>query len=111
MYPIMERIKKIYLSCVEVFCGRDRVMKIIHIKYPIGSTVWDLLAAEGKYDLISKLHKIEQGEPGYSTVIIPQGGWSESADTNDAILLWLKKLNINVWSPTQEVVDLKRALG
>jgi len=111
MYPIMERIKKIYLACVEAFRGRDRALQTIRITHKKEATVWDMLAAEGQYDLISKLHKTERGEPGYRTVIIPKGGWSESAETNDAILQWLKKLKVNVWSPTQEAVELKRALG
>ena len=72
--------------------------------------MWDRLAAEGKYDLISKLRKTEKGEPGYRTVIIPERGWSEDAETNDAILKWLKSLRVNVWSPTQETEELQKAL-
>ena len=111
MCSILEMIKKIYLGCVEAFCNKDKTPRVIRIAHTPEMTLWDRLAAEGKYDLIDKLRKTEQGEPGYRTVIIPEGGWSESADTNDAILQWLKSLRVNVWSPEQEVSDLEKTLS
>jgi hypothetical protein len=110
MCSIIETIKKVYLYCVDVICGKDRVMQTIRISHTPEKTVWDMLAADGKYDLIRRLQRVERGEPGYGTMIIPEGGWSRDPGTNDRVLCWLKDRHVNVWSPTQEIAELEQSL-
>lgn len=110
MCSILETVKKIYLHCVDIICGKDRVMKVIRVSHAPEKTVWDIIASEGKYDLIHRLQRVECGEPGYGTMIVPEGGWSNNAETNNRVINWLKDHRVNVWSPTQEIEELEQAL-
>jgi hypothetical protein len=85
-------------------------MQTIRILHTPEKTVWDMLAADGKYDLIRRLQRVERGEPGYGTMIVPEGGWSRDPGTNDRVLCWLKDHRVNVWSPAQEIAELEQSL-
>jgi hypothetical protein len=105
MCSILERIKRIYLSCVEAF-SKDPSRRALYES----KTVWDLLAAEGNHPLIATLRRVEQKEPGYQTVIIPERGWSTNKEIDDAVNDWLKTQGVNAWSPSQEITELERSL-
>jgi len=73
-------------------------------------TVWDRLASDGNFELISKLQMVEKGYPGYGTVVVPAGGFSEDDDTHNAVLDWLRGHHINVLNPGLLITKLERAL-
>jgi len=103
----MERIKQIFLSCVEAV--RDKDEPYPRVEYRV-KTVWDRLAAENNNELITRLRRVEKGESGYGTIIIPAGGWSKNEITNDVVLAWLKVRDINVYSPAKEIAELEQTL-
>jgi len=72
--------------------------------------IWVALAIEGNSDLIKLLHRVENNEPGFGTVIIPIIGFSFDDDIHNAVLDWLKRKGINVWSPGNEQACLEYAL-
>jgi hypothetical protein len=107
MCSILERIKQIFLSCVEAV--REKEEPYRRAQYRV-KTVWDRLAAENKHELIAKLRRVENGKAGYGTIIVPAGGWSKNESTTDAVMAWLKVRDINVYSPAKEIVELEQAL-
>lgn len=72
--------------------------------------IWVALTIEGNSDLIKLLHRIENKEPGYGTVIIPKHGFSFDDDIHNAVLDWLKGKGVNVWSPENETAGLEFSL-
>lgn len=72
--------------------------------------IWTALALEGNNELLRKLHRIENKEPGFGTVIVPRYGFSQNDETHNMILRWLKGKGVNVWSPLNEIANLEYAL-
>ena len=72
--------------------------------------IWIALALEGNSDLIKLLHRVENKEPGYGTVIIPKEGFSFDDDIHNAVLDWLKVKGVNVWSSENEQAGLEYSL-
>jgi hypothetical protein len=107
MHGLLERIKQIYLECVEALLEKEPLTT--KITYRV-QTVWDILAAENNHDLINKLRRCERREPGYETILIPDDGWSKNDDTNDAIMTWLRLHDIHVYSASQEIKELSDTL-
>lgn len=58
--------------------------------------LWERLATEGNFKLIRKLRRVEMGEPGFGTIVVPKEGFSESDDTHNLVLEWLEERDINV---------------
>lgn len=102
-------IKKIFIMCYDAL--REDGTAIHHIRHYPPKTIWDRLTAEGDHALIDMLRRVERKDPGYTTVILPDGGWSTQQSTNNAILQWLQEQHINVWSPAQEILELEGALS
>jgi len=73
-------------------------------------TLWEKLALEGNFKLIEKLRKVERGELGYGTIVVPEKGFSESDKTHNTVLNWLEERNINILNPGLEKARLKYAL-
>lgn len=71
---------------------------------------WILLAAEGNDKTLRLLQKVEQKQPGYSTIIIGPNGFSENDDTHNAVLNWLRDRNVMVYSPQNEIYHLNKSL-
>lgn len=75
------------------------------------STLWEKLAMEGKFDLIEKLRRVEVGEAGYGTVIVPPEGFSERDEVHNLVLDWLDEQGVNVLNVGLEVARLQKALS
>lgn len=73
-------------------------------------SVWDLLAAENQLALIDRLRRVERGEPGYRTVLIPNEGFSKDPKVHQAVLDWLRDHNVNVYNCAQEIAELADTL-
>jgi hypothetical protein len=71
---------------------------------------WLNLISHGSHKTISLLQKVEQNYPGYSTVIIPNEGFSDDDTTHNMVIDWLKQHDINVYSPSNEIHHLTKAL-
>lgn len=108
MSGLLERIKQIYLGCVEAL--REKESPTLTKRCYRAQTVWDMLAAENNHDLINKLRHCERRDPGYETIIIPDKGWSKNEETNDAVMTWLRLHDINVYSVSKEIEALSNTL-
>lgn len=73
--------------------------------------LWDHLAAQGHLTLLEKLHHVEQGAPGYGTIVVPKEGFSEDDSIHNAVLDWLHTHNVNVLNVSNEISNLHLALG
>jgi hypothetical protein len=71
---------------------------------------WQALVEEGNHDLISKLKRAVDGEPGFGTIVVDRKGFSENDDTHNAVLGWLKEKGINVLDVPFEIGNLEVAL-
>ena len=74
------------------------------------ATLWERLAMEGKFDLIEKLRRVEKSEDGYSTLVVPPEGFSESDQTHNIVLDWLEERGVNVLNVGLEKARLEHAL-
>lgn len=83
---------------------------IIKLKPNKASSVWLLLATEGRLDTINLLKKVERKEKGYRTLIIPKNGYSSNLATHIAVLKWLRTKKVNVYSPKREISELTETL-
>ena len=72
---------------------------------------WTALVAEGNHDLIAKLKRAVDGEPGFGTIIVDEKGFSENDDTHNAVLDWLKDKGVNILDVPFEVGNLELALS
>jgi hypothetical protein len=59
-------------------------------------SLWDRLAAEGKWSLIDELRMVEDGVGGYGTIVCPATGFSDNDVTHNAVIDWLKPKKVNV---------------
>jgi hypothetical protein len=74
------------------------------------SRIWALLAYEGNFNLIDKLHNAEIKEPGYLTIIVPDEGFSPNDEVHNLIIDWLKgRKYINLINIRKEIFELKQA--
>jgi len=73
-------------------------------------SLWDRLASEGRFGLLTTLHYVEKGEAGFGTVVVPAEGFSDSDVTHNQVLDWLRARGVNVFNPSLEVTWLERAL-
>lgn len=74
------------------------------------SRIWTRLAMEGNYSLIDRLHKAETKEPGYTTIIVPDEGFSPDDDVHNSIIDWLKaRKYINIINVRKEVYELEKS--
>jgi hypothetical protein len=72
--------------------------------------MWTLLASEGNFNLIDKLHKAEMKEPGYLTVIVPEKGFSPDDDVHNSVIDWLKAHRyINVLNTRRVIFELEQS--
>ena len=76
----------------------------------IPNRLWDLLAAEGNFDLINKLQHVELEEDGFRTIIIPDIGFSDNDETHNLVVEWLKGRCRAVYNVGCEIERLKRSL-
>lgn len=83
------------------------VKKIQHKK---SSDLWERLLMEDRHDLIKKLQRVERREGGFSTIVVPENGFSKDTETHDMVLTFLKKNKVNVLDVNQEISDLKDTL-
>jgi 5,10-methylenetetrahydrofolate reductase len=68
---------------------------------------WVELASEGNFDLISRLHRAENKEPGFNTIVIDKKGFSPNDRTHNIVVRWLKKKRIHVLNVVHEVGNLE----
>ena len=72
--------------------------------------LWVRLAAEGNDTLIRKLRHVEIGTPGFSTIIIPDKGFSNDPNTHNDVLDWLRSKSILIYSVDNEARRLTKSL-
>ena len=72
--------------------------------------LWITLALEGNTDLLSKLHRAENKEPGFSIIVVPKNGFSENDETHNAVIEWLQSHEILALNPRVEAARMKVAL-
>jgi hypothetical protein len=73
-------------------------------------TLWELLALEGRHDLLTTLHHVELKTPGYGTVIVPEEGFSENTDTHNMVLNYLKIQGVMTLNVGITIARLQSAL-
>lgn len=74
------------------------------------SRIWTLLASEGNFKLIDRLHKAEAREPGYLTVVVPEDGFSPDDEVHNLVIDWLKAhKHINVLNTRKEIYELEQS--
>ena len=73
-------------------------------------TLWELLALEGRHDLLSTIHHVELKTPGYGTVVVPEEGFSENTDTHNMVLDYLRIQGVMTLNVGAVVARLQSAL-
>jgi ribosomal protein L10 len=71
--------------------------------------LWFLLLKSDRTDLIKILQKVEKKEPGYGSIVVPEGGFIEDEKINDMILSWLKERNVNIINVKEEIKSLENS--
>jgi hypothetical protein len=84
--------------------------EIERMKRQIDPPVWELLAAEGNFELIGTLRHVEQGTQGFGTIAVPREGFSENDITHNAVLDWLRLRGVQTVNPSLEETRMERAL-
>jgi len=72
---------------------------------------WTDLVSEGNFELINKLQRVENKEPGYGTIVVTKEGFSSNDRTHNKVLKWLQEKNVNILNPENEIANLKFSLG
>lgn len=72
-------------------------------------TMWEQLALEGRHSLITTLRHVEQGTPGYGTVVVPTEGYSDNTDVHNAVLEWLRARDVLSLNVSLQVALLEEA--
>jgi hypothetical protein len=72
--------------------------------------LWILLIKNDKIDLIKTLQRVENKEPGYGSIIVPDGGFIEDEKINDMILSWLRERDVNIIDVKEEIKSLENSL-
>ena len=88
----------------------DLLLKEVSMKSMGCHLLWERLAAEGKFELINKLRRVEQKEPGYGTIVVPKTGFSDDDKTHNLVLDWLECQGVNIMNTRIEIARLKNAL-
>lgn len=96
----------------EMYLDKDPKLAYWILKYLSNQTqnLWLTLASEGKYELITKLHRAQNKEEGYSTIIIPTEGFSKNDTTHNQVLKWLKKNKIKTFDPNSLSIYMENSL-
>lgn len=81
----------------------------LHIQ-ELGSKIHACLVLESNFELIDRLHRIENKEGGYGTIVVPKEGFSENDEVHNLILDWLNAQNINILNVQHEIANLEYAL-
>lgn len=79
-------------------------------KRPKEPDVWEALLIEGRHDLIEKFRRIERGEGGFGTIVVPSQGFSKNKKTHELVTEWLSKKNVNILDVEKEKTELESAL-
>jgi hypothetical protein len=74
------------------------------------SELWARLTLEGNFELIDKLSRVEKGDVGFSTVIVPKEGFSADDLTHNMVLDWLQIHGANILNVGLEITRLETAL-
>jgi hypothetical protein len=74
------------------------------------TALWERLAEEGNFELIEKLRRVEKGELGYGTIVVPHDGFSEEDETHNLVLDWLEEHGVNILNVGLEKARLEQAL-
>lgn len=72
--------------------------------------LWDRLIDEGQFHLIRKLRRVEMGEEGFQTIVVPPEGFSEDDRTHNLVVDWLEERGVNVLNVGLEKARLEMAL-
>ena len=85
-----------------------------HLSYPEADyqpkDVWDMLAAEGNCELISRMQRIEKKELGFEWLVITQKGFSNDDLTHNAVIQWALDNNVRLINNHAEATQLHDAL-
>lgn len=105
-----ERRKRIKEEIYRLMEELQNMTEIPERGYFRAETLWDRLISEGNLDLISKLHNVEAGLPGYGTIVVPHEGFSEDDTTHNMVLEYLQSHDINILNPGLLIERMERAL-
>jgi len=72
--------------------------------------IWAVLALEGNFNLINKLHRVERKEGGFGTIAVPREGFSQNDQTHNMVMKWLREHGVNILNPVHEIANLEYAL-
>ena len=72
--------------------------------------LWSRLTGEGRFELIKRLRRAEDREPGFTTVVVRAEGFSDDDVTHNLVLKYLRQLGVNIFNPGLLTARLKRAL-
>jgi len=81
----------------------------INIKVPT-DILWQTLIEDGRNELVTLLQHVENREPGYGSIIVPNNGFSDSDTIHNMVLDWLHERDINVVNVAHEITCLERSL-
>ena len=72
--------------------------------------VWNSLISDGNLELIERLRHVEIKTPGFSTIVVPQQGFSPQDETHNKVLDWLHQRDVNVVNPPLMILRMFKAL-
>jgi hypothetical protein len=72
--------------------------------------LWQLLIEDGKHDLVKILQHVENKDPGYGSIVVNQGGFSEKDSIHNMVLDWLRERNVNIINVAQNISELEDSL-
>lgn len=76
----------------------------------MNATLWLRLAAEGNFDLIARLSRVEAREAGYGSLAVPEAGFSPDDTTHNMVLDFLKSCGAQALNPGAHIRRLEDAL-
>ena len=67
------------------------------------------LADEGNHALVNKLIRADRMEIGFTTIVVPEEGFSDCNITHNAVIDWLRERCIYVCNPSLIITRLERS--
>jgi hypothetical protein len=71
--------------------------------------LWEALVLDGNFSLIQKLHSAEINFPGYATIVVPFGGFSDNDRIHNMVLDWCKEHHIRTFNVNRHIALLEQS--
>jgi hypothetical protein len=76
----------------------------------LDNELWERLVEEQNFELIDRLHKMENKVPGYTSIVITQNGFSTNDKTHNMVIQWIKRHRyINLVNPRKIISELNNS--